>query len=56
MTRLAATLSTPVSLWSSLSATFRGIALSFGTIDVSGLAAVERESAKVRDSGRHWLM
>jgi hypothetical protein len=57
MTRLAATLSSPVSLWAKLSTPFRAVlAVETGLGDVSGLAAVERDSTRIQRSSRHWLM
>jgi hypothetical protein len=57
MTRLAATLASPVSLWAKLSTPFRAVlAVEHGLGDFSGLAAVERNTARIQRSSRHWLM
>jgi hypothetical protein len=57
MTRHTTTLASPSSLWG-LGASLRGLSrlVSASFADASGLLAVERESARIRLSGRHWLM
>lgn len=58
MTRLAATLSSPASLWGGLSATVRSISrlAALANAELSGLEATERDAARIRLSSRHWLM
>ncbi len=55
MTRLAATLASPSALWVGVTGTLSRMT-SLGKADFSGLETVERDAARIRLSGRHWLM
>lgn len=58
MTRLAATLKSPVSLWANVASPFRGLASLVAAVsdDVSGLESLDRQQDHVRRLSRHWLM
>ncbi len=57
MTRRAATIQTPATLWNDIEATVRGFGKFFTSPAADGgFDAIERENARIRLSSRHWLM